>query len=80
MQVIANTVKWMTQVPGTGQQVFRAHFSSIAAPDIKTAMVRSDARFPQDKWRCRLGSAINKPLSARDLSQLSGIGFQTFDT
>ena len=36
MQVIANTVNWMARVPG--QQVFRARFSSIAAPDIKKAM------------------------------------------
>lgn len=37
MQVIENTVKWMARVPG--QQVFRARFSAISAPEITAAMV-----------------------------------------
>ena len=45
VQVIANTQNWMAHVPG--QQVFRAHFSSIAAPDIKKAMVSSHATLCQ---------------------------------
>ena len=37
VQVIENTVKWMVRVPG--QQVFRARFSAISAPEITAAMV-----------------------------------------
>ena len=37
MQVIENTVKWMARVPE--QQVFRARFSAISAPEITAAMV-----------------------------------------
>ncbi|CAK0787024.1 hypothetical protein CVIRNUC_010240 [Coccomyxa viridis] len=35
-EVIENTVKWMARVPG--QQVFRARFSAISAPEITAAM------------------------------------------
>lgn len=38
-QVIDNTVKWMARV--AGQQVFRARFSAISAPEITAAMVLS---------------------------------------
>ncbi len=41
MQVMENTLKWMVRVPG--QQVFRARFSAISAPEILAAMVRSRA-------------------------------------
>ena len=37
LQVIENTVKWMARVPG--QQVFRARFSAISAPELTAAMV-----------------------------------------
>lgn len=37
MQVLENTVKWMARVPE--QQVFRARFSAISAPEITAAMV-----------------------------------------
>lgn len=39
MQVMESTLKWMARVPG--QQVFRAQFSAISAPEIKAAMVCS---------------------------------------
>lgn len=38
MQVIENTLAWMHKVQG--QQVFRARFSAITAPDIRAAMVQ----------------------------------------
>ena len=36
-QVMENTVKWMHR--GEGQQVYRARFSAITAPEIRAAMV-----------------------------------------
>lgn len=44
-EVMDNTVKQLNRV--NGQQVFRARFSAITAPEIKAAMVRGDLQLAQ---------------------------------
>ena len=48
-QVLAYTLNKMT--PISERQVFRAHFSSIAAPDIRKAVVRAHAARSCSVWR-----------------------------
>ena len=76
-QVMEHTLGWMHKLPPGQQQVWRAKFSAISAPEMRSAMVRPQFDvflhgspsglwhpFPSDVHACRLKVLARTPFAA----------------